>query len=57
MMSIISEGALERDPTNAMNWEKAMSEDSVTTTEEQLVELVSTIGGPIWSQAFANVVN
>jgi hypothetical protein len=31
-MSIISEGALERDPTNEMNWEKTMSEDSVTTS-------------------------
>jgi hypothetical protein len=60
-MSVLVEGALTVLPNgdnhpNAIDWEHAMSEDNVTTSEEQLADLVAQVGGLTWSQAFASVL-
>jgi hypothetical protein len=53
-MAILQEGPLSSvdDPS----WEKAMAEDSVTTSEEQLGELLLQVGGSSWRGVFESLV-
>ena len=56
-MSIISEGELEIfDPNNSTDWEKTIAEDLITTTEEQMMNLISSVGGSVWNEAFASIL-
>jgi hypothetical protein len=57
-MSVFGEGPLGiSDPCDTIiDWDKAMAEESVTTSEEHLAELLEKIGGSEWRQAFEDVI-
>jgi hypothetical protein len=53
-MTILLEGPLSF--TDDPSWEKAMAEDSVTTSDEQLGELLLQVGGSSWRGKFESTV-
>jgi len=61
-MTIIAEGVLPNGPNsmatdnNGVDWERAMAEDSITTSELLLGELLLQIGGTSWEEAFQQLI-
>ncbi len=56
-MTVVAEGVLSPNLTvnhNCVDWEKAMAEDSVTSSEILLSELLQHIGGASWKDSFQN---
>jgi hypothetical protein len=55
-MAVAVEGTLPLgDPSTVIDWDGAMSEDSVTVPEEHLAELLQTVGGEAWNEAFQRI--
>jgi hypothetical protein len=50
MMSVMLEGNLDHHPTG-IDWDATHADESVNTAQEQLVELIESIGGPSWADA------
>lgn len=56
-MSVAVEGTLMlNDPSTVIDWHEAMSEDTVTVPEAHLANLLQTIGGEEWNQAFLSIL-
>jgi hypothetical protein len=51
MMSVILEGNLDHHPSESIDWDATHADESVNTAQEQLVELIESIGGPSWADA------
>jgi hypothetical protein len=55
-MAVAVEGTLPLDdPSIVIDWDGAMSEESVTIPEEDLAELLQTVGGEAWNEAFQRI--
>jgi hypothetical protein len=50
MMSVMLEGNLDHHPIG-IDWDATHADESVNTAQEQLVELIESIGGPSWADA------
>jgi nanoRNase/pAp phosphatase (c-di-AMP/oligoRNAs hydrolase) len=50
MMSVMLEGNLDHHPIG-IDWDATHADESVNTAQEQLVELIESIGGPSWANA------
>jgi hypothetical protein len=54
MMSVVLEGNLDHHPTG-IDWDATHADESVNTAQEQLVELIESIGGPSWADAIRDL--
>lgn len=51
MMNVMLEGDLDNHPSEGIDWDATHADESVNTAQEQLVELIESIGGPSWADA------
>jgi hypothetical protein len=55
-MAVAVEGTLPlENPSTVIDWDGAMSEESVTVPQEHLAELLQTVGGEAWNEAFQRI--
>ena len=55
MMSVMLEGNLDSHPSDGIDWDLTHADESVNTAQEQLVELMESIGGPSWADAIRDL--
>jgi hypothetical protein len=51
MMNVMLEGNLDNHPSEGIDWDATNADECVNTAQEQLVELIESIGGPSWADA------
>jgi hypothetical protein len=51
MMSVLAEGDLDKNPSSEIDWDTASADDRVNITREDALELLGSLGGPLWLEA------
>jgi hypothetical protein len=56
MMSVVIEGELEHNAASALDWDDSMAEEQLNVLDQQLMEMVTSIGGDVWSQSLQSAI-
>ena len=56
MMSVVIEEELEHNAASALDWDDSMAEEHLNVSDQQLMEMVNSIGGDAWSQALQGAI-
>lgn len=51
MVSVVIEGQLEHNAASALDWDDSMAEEHLNVSDQQLTEMVTSIGGDAWSES------